>query len=213
MKRSLGMALVGTLGLLIGFAGVPLFVPAGEPITGYARASIHARWASSAKTIAEEAAQADTIVRVEVVGQYPVRQIVDPFPPEAQKPGFKEEVIPFTDTRMRVIEVYKGSVESEITVTQMGGVVSATDRHPHLDAENGEDPIYAIGGEHILFLTEVAAEANPPGRKLYHIVNTLGRYDVRGDEVTTWANPSARVALPITVSGLEDELRRVLSPK
>jgi hypothetical protein len=75
------------------------------------------------------AAEADAVVRVRVMGQDPVRQLVLPIPLSVQKPDLKEKIVPFTDTRMQVLEVYKGSVGSEVTVMQLRAPASSRPRH------------------------------------------------------------------------------------
>ncbi len=74
-------------------------------------------------------------------------------------------------------------VDPEITVAQFAGVVPATDRHPRIIAGFEEDPLYVVGGEYVLFLTESTDSPGAAGRKLYWTVNPFARYEVDGERV------------------------------
>lgn len=192
--------MVGILGVVLGFVTLPLLQQSAPS----ASTSVHADWAPTARTIAEEAAGADAVVRATVLGRGPQRQIVEPLPERARKPGMVETVIPFTDTRMRVLEEYKGSAGRIITVAQLGGSVPATPDHPKIDYEVDEDPIFSDGGEYVLFLVERSAN----GLRTYAILNPAGRYDVRDDRVITHAQGLGDYTPPATLAELEAELQQ-----
>jgi hypothetical protein len=210
MKRLIALFVTGALGVVLGFAGIPMIQTDMGISSGGTVTTVQALWASDARTIAQQALEADAIVRVQVLGSAPVRQIVEPIQPAARRPGLEEFVTPYTDTRMRILEAYRGSVDPEITVMQMGGSVPATDKHPRMDLVMGEDPLYTAGTQHILFLVDISGdEIHAPDRKLYRIVNALGRYDVRGELVVTHAEPSGDFTPPTTVTDLMGEIERV----
>lgn len=199
MKRLFLLAVVAGLGVLLGFVAVPLLQRSASSTS----VSVHADWASTARTIAEEASEADAVVRVAVIGRNPQRQIVDTLPEQARKPGMAETVIPFTDSRMQVLEEYKGSVDPIITVAQLGGRVLGSPEHPQIDYEVAEDPIFTVGSEYVLFLTETSVN----GQGTYAILNPAGRYDVRDGQVMTYAQGLGDYTPPATLSELEAELQ------
>jgi hypothetical protein len=115
-----------------------------------------------------------------------------------------ETVIPFTDSRMQVLEEYKGSVGPIITVAQPGGRVPGSPDHPQMDNEVEKDPVITDGSEYVLFLTETSVN----GLRTYAILNPAGRYDVRGDRVITHAQGLGDYTPPATLAELEAELQQ-----
>jgi len=207
VKRLLIVALTGVLGLSIGFAGLNLFAWLMKP-SAVEPQGIASDWASSARTVAEEAAEAEVIVRAEVLRQGPVREVVDAFPTAAQKSNFAESVIPYTDSHLRVLEVYKGSVGEEIVVSQMGGKVAATDRHPRMDLQDTQDPLFKPGGQHVLFLIDLS-----DGHQRYSTVNPLGRYDIQDGRLVTHSEMLVDFKPLATLEALEADIQRAVSSR
>ena len=83
------------------------------------------QWNSSAHSVAEQVAEADEIVGVQVDKVHPSRGLVISLPPGTRREELKADVIPFTDSGVRVEDVYKGSVSkgANMTIMQTGGDV------------------------------------------------------------------------------------------
>jgi hypothetical protein len=206
MNRFLTLVAVATLGLVIGLLIPPsAFHRSGPQL-------VHAQWVSSANTIAEEAAEADAIVRVRVQKVLPTRSLTLTLAPEAQKPDFKDMVSPFTDSMVQVLEVYKGSVNRVISIMQTGGFLPATDRHPLINFHLEDDSIFVAGNEHILFLKDISGDqVQAKGRQLYRIVNSRGRYNIQGEIVSSLADFVDGYTPPSTTAQLVDEIRQALA--
>ncbi len=209
MTRLVVLAITACCGLLIGFLGLALVGQIGD--TGPRVTLIHGQWDGRVQTVAQQALEADVVVRARVVGPARTRKTIDELPPEVQKSGLAGQVTPFTDTGMRVLEVYKGSIAAEIDVMQLGGELPEVDGHPRLRMEDEEDPLYLPDGEYVLFLNDITGDhIHAPNRKLYNIVNPLGRYDVSGDRAATHA-ATANFRPPATLAALEARIRDALA--
>jgi hypothetical protein len=210
MRRLLAATAIILATLVVGglaVQGIPAYI---SPEAG----TIHAQWASSAASIADQVAEADIIVRVQVEQTEATRKFERPLPPEQQKPNLKALVTPFTDTRMRVLEVYKGEVGPKITVMQTGGDLPASPSHGRIRLAMEGDPLFARGSEHILFLNDITGdEIHGRGRQLYRIVNPAGRYDVQGASVRTPAGAELLGTFipPTTLASLRSQIQAALT--
>jgi hypothetical protein len=174
----------------------------------------HANWSSSAATVAEVTAEADVIVHVRVSTVHPPRTLEHVLQPDSRGTGGEPivDVMPFTDTDMQVLKVYKGSVQPVLTVVQTGGAVPATDRHAAIDLKIEGNPLFVVGSEHILFLKNISGDrVHGKDREVYRIVNPAGRYEVQGNNVvsmhaliaqTTHPAPEQRPAILPTTAPL-----------
>jgi hypothetical protein len=197
MKRAIYLT-VGLLGLAAGAFGTHLTMRA---LTSGPQV-VHAQWASSAATVPELMAEADLVVLVEAERPDAPRKFAVPIDPAAQKPGLSVDVTPFTHTRMRVQQVFKGSAGSAITVVQTGGALERTSDHPAINLVFSDDPLFTQGGAHVLFLKDISLyEGRATGEQLFMIVNPAGRYDIRGQSVVTHSENS-RAARPTSLAEL-----------
>ncbi len=197
MKRAIYL-MAGLLGLAAGAFGTHLTVRA---LTSGPQV-VHAQWASSAATVPELMAEADLVVLVEAGRPDAPRKFAVPIDPAAQKPGLSVDVTPFTHTRMRVQQIYKGSAGSAITVVQTGGALERTSDHPAVNLVFSDDPLFTEGGTHVLFLKDISRfEGQATGEQLYMIVNPAGRYDLHGQSVVTHSEDN-RVARPTMLAEL-----------
>jgi hypothetical protein len=149
---------------------------------------VQANWASSAVTVAEQTAEADLVAHVRVDKVHPSRKLEQVLQPDSRGTGGAPivDVMPFTDTEMQVLKVYKGSVKPSITVMQTGGAVPATDRHAAVNLEVEGNPLFVEGSEHILFLKDISGDrVHGKDREIYRIVNPAGRYTVQGNDVAS----------------------------
>ncbi|MDQ3327766.1 MAG: hypothetical protein M3506_04475 [Chloroflexota bacterium] len=138
-----------------------------------------------------------------VVGRDPVSSNVQPVPEVARKPGFAEMVLPPTGTRMRVLEVYKGSGAGSISVAQLGSIVAATDDHALMEYAVADHPIFADAGGTCSASNVTDAPGTASGGKPYAIVvNLAGHHDVHGNEVATDTDGLGDYAAPKTVAEL-----------
>jgi len=170
-------------GLIVGFKSQP--------------AVTHAIWVDQAFTVAEVSKSADLIVRVyETEAETRELKSVLPYYADDQKTidGYKEFIDYFTDSKMQVLEIYKGTADEYITVMQTGGAPSVTDSDVKITPSIEGDPIFAAGSEHILFLVDITDDGvqSTTGRKLYRIVNPLGRYEIKDGNLIT---PSSYISL------------------
>lgn len=141
-------------------------------------------WAYSAVDVNELTAEADVIIRGVVLAVHPTRAFTRPLVPGTRSPAYKVDVTPYTDSSLKVLHVYKGTVGAQITVTQWGGTLAATDQYPASDGFPYNDPRYTEKGEYILFLKLwPASEPGAPGHDTYMTVNPNGRYEIRGSVV------------------------------
>lgn len=207
-------ALVGGAGLLmlVGgiIAGSRIIRGTGALASGPQGAVAQALWVDQGATVAEMTAQADLIVRVRVLSSE-TRELRSTLPQYAEDAetitGYVEEVMPFTDSQMQVLEVYKGSAEGTITVMQTGGLPGtvAADATPF---SLFGDPIFIVGSEHILFLVDISSDGvHSTGRKLYRTMNPFGRYEIKDGVLITPVDLLAgREAIPPGLPTTLDEL-------
>ena len=93
-------------------------------------------------------------------------------------------------------------------VMQTGGGLSATKQYPPQHVTLVDDPLFLVGGDHILFLESVSGDTvHAPSRQLYRIVNPAGRYDVDGESVITHTEFNAEL-LPKSLDDLIDQIER-----
>ena len=148
---------------------------------------------SSAHSVAEQVAEADAIVRVKVDKAHPSRALVISLPPGTRREELKADVIPFTDSGVRVEDVYKGSVTrgANVTIMQTGGMLTATDQYTAQNVKLADDPLFVKGGDHILFLKSITGDPlHAPNRGLFRrVVNPAARYDVHGETLVTHISP------------------------
>jgi len=173
-------------------------------------------WVVTKTDVNELAGLADLVVRVRAVSQNE-RIVKHDLPVSAVKNGDSETSIedykvlepeyvegrnvttPFTDTTLEVLEVYKGDSEKKISVTQFGGGEGA-----NLNSL-AEDPLYVIGSEHILFLTE---DYNEKGQKVYSIINPSARYEVEGNTLIPNSNELVTENSVLTIDQLVSSLNK-----
>lgn len=222
MKRVIASSLVGLTVLLLGFVAkleLNHSKPSSETsvsskFAGAEPAIAYGNWASSALTIAEQSAEADLIVRG-VVLNTSVRKLKQVLPTYAEDGvtviGEFADIVPFTDSEMRIIEVYKGTADKQITVMQTGGNLPATDGDPGINFAVNGDPIFVKGSEHILFLKNISGDAvHAKDRKLYITVNPAGRYLIEGQKVINFSEFSESPQLPKTVDELVSQIKQAL---
>jgi len=214
-KLLIGLILACTLGLGIGFSVGPMVVRLFGSHPGSAML-----WESSATTVAEQAKEADLVVRVRAESVKEPRVLTfgnkEQTEEIAQIEANKVRGIPFTDTQMRVLEVYKGavSVGETITVLQTGGPLPATESFSATNVELHDDPIFVAGSEYILFLRDISGDKiHAPDRKLYRVTNPAGRYDIQGETVTSYADLGGRKGIPTRLGPLLDEIKKVTHTK
>jgi hypothetical protein len=165
---------------------------------------VHALWTSSAATIADQAKEADLIVRVEVQSVDETRALIIPIE------SSEKDVVPFTDANLQILEVYKGAVPvgKTIKVMQTGGSLPETEIHPSMSLMLESDPLFIVGSEHILFLKDISGDAiHASERELYRIINPISRYDIQGDTVLNHADIVER-ELPTRLDGLLEEIKQ-----
>ena len=214
MKRAIVYALVGLTALLLGFAAKLEFnhykssyeTPDSSKFAEAEPVIAHGNWSSSALTIAEQSAEADLIVRVMVLNTS-VRKLKQVLPTYTEDGvtviGEFVDIVPFTDSEMKIIEVYKGSADQQITVMQTGGNLPATEGDPNINFIVDEDPTFVKGSEQILFLKDISGDTvHAKERKLYIAVNPAGRYLIQGQNVVNFSEFSESPQLPKTVDEL-----------
>ncbi len=111
MKWPYILIVSGVLSLAAGLIFSSLDMHDGNPDIGVGSV----QWNSSAHSVAEQVAEADAIVRVKVDKAHPSRALVIPLPPGTRREELKADVVPFTDSGMRVEDVYKGSVTKKLS--------------------------------------------------------------------------------------------------
>lgn len=181
----------------------------------------HAVWKDAGETVAEQFGEADVVIRARVKSLDETRALVRQLPVSGKAADdmsdkvvstgkYVTSVMPFTDANVKVLEVYKGELNAgdEIKVMQTGGKAPATENYRRQNVELAADPLFEVGGEHILFLINISGdEIHAPDRKLYTINTPLGRYDIEGHNVV---NHSGReeLNLPATLEQLVERLRQ-----
>lgn len=175
------------------------------------KTSSTANWASSAATIADQMAETDLVVRVKVIGvktrKFETNSLGDTAGSKMNRPI--ANIMPFTDSEMQVLEVYKGEAEKQITVMQTGGVLAANDGDPAIEMVIDDNPIFVVGDEHILFLVDISNDPiHAKGRQLYRPVNPAGRYLIQGASVFSPYEFSESVTPPKTVDELLGQIKQ-----
>ena len=207
MKHFLILLMTCVVGLTVGFGIAPLRMS----LTTTGPAVGHANWASQATTIPEVVAEADIIVRVHVNHVPKARKLKEWLPTDSPDKKLVAAIMPFTDTTMQVIEVYKGTVSKHVTVMQTGGQLPAADGDSAIHIETHDDPIFVQGSEHVLFLKDISGDAiHGKGRKLYRIVNPAGRYTIEDTRVFSLAEFPEGFRPPTTLTELVGQIRQAL---
>ena len=204
MKWPFILIFSGIVSLVAGLIFSSLDTHHGNPDIGVGRV----QWNSSAHSVAEQVAEADAIVRVKVDKVHPSRALVIPLPPGTRREELKADVIPFTDSGVRVEDVYKGSVPrgANMPIMQTGGRLTATDQYKAQDVTLADDPLFLKEGDHILFLKSITGDPlHAPQRDLYRVVNPAGRYDVHGETLVTHTHVRPEL-LPSRLSDLIDQI-------
>ena len=204
MKWPFILIFSGIVSLVAGLVFSSLDMHDGNPDIGVG----NVQWNSSAHLVAEQVAEADAIVRVKLDRAHPSRALVIPLPPGTRREELKADVIPFTDSGVRVEDVYKGSVSKGaiMTIMQTGGRLIATDQYKAQGVTLADDPLFVKGGDHILFLKSITGDSlHVPQRDLYRVVNPAGRYDVHGETVVTHTHFRPEL-LPSELSDLVDQI-------
>jgi hypothetical protein len=210
MKRLFLIVTTAVLGLAMGILSAPVTLSVAHRILPSGPQVVHAQWASSAQSVAEQATESDIIVRVQVEKVTPTRKHIIALDREAQNKDRKVDATPFTDTRMRVLEVYEGAVDKYITVMQTGGVLAATDEHPAINLVLEGDPLFVESTEHVLFLKDITGDPiHAKGRTLYRTINPSGRYEVQGQAVKSYAETSVP-GQPTTLAELVNLIQQAL---
>lgn len=209
-KRFVLLLVTSIVGVLIG-----MFTTSFLSLRQVAQAQVmYGVWASPAMTVSEETAAADVIIRVQVKKVQPARKLEAPLPSEVQQNGFKKMVMPFTDSNVDVLKVYRGTVGKSISIMQTGGVLAKTDDHPAMNLEMEGDPRLVEGQEYVLFLTDISGdEKHAKNRQLYRIVNAAGRYDVHGDAVESHNEFPQSYRPPQSLNELETQIQQALVRK
>jgi hypothetical protein len=173
---------MGVMALAVGLlAGPQLVMGIRAMASGRQGCIALADWVNQGSTVAEVGAQADLIVRVRVVKSetWELRQMLPQYAADAKTiTKYVEDVMPFTYSKVHVLETYKGSTEDTITVGQTGALPGTVAADVRAFAFVG-DPIYTLGSEHILFLLDATeGSVHDVGGKLYYTVNPFGRYEI-----------------------------------
>lgn len=174
----------------------------------------HGNWADPSMTVDEQTKHADLVVRVQVDSEPKARKLKQTLRTDASGPATRDSVVitPFTDTKMRVIEVYKGEVGQRIEVMQTGGYLPAEGSDPEIHMLLEGDPIFVKGTEHILFLKNISGDAiHAKGRSLYRTINPASRYEIKGAEVVSHADLPAGVTPPASLVALMQQIRSALA--
>ena len=207
----LGAGLIGLLVWAIANSNTQSMTSSESPAVGVAD------WASQAVTVADEVAEADLIVRAKVTDVNQVRklrQVLPRYSSDGKIDGEGVNIMPFTDSEMAVLEVYKGSVEQEITVMQTGGALPAENGDPAMNLVTFDDPLFVAGSEHILFLTDISGDpVHSQGRKLYRAINPAGRYEIRGTTVFSPSEFPATYNPPKTGDELVGQIKQALASR
>lgn len=170
-----------------------------------------ANWASSAATVADQMAEADLVVRVKVldVNTRKFETTSPRYTEDGEIDGQMTTMMPFTDSTMQVLEVYKGEAEKQITVMQTGGALAAIDGKEPFEMVIDENPIFVSGDEHMLFLKDISGDPiHAKGRKLYRPVNPAGRYLIQGTRVFSPYEFSESVTPPKRVDELLGQIKQ-----
>ena len=216
-KRSLlAIAVLAVLGVLAGVYWPRLSARWGPPLQYEGQGNA----VEKARTVPEQSRRADLIVRAKVVS-LENRVVTEELPVYAEDAKTvlekRTSSTPFTDVTFQVLETLKGKSEATITVLQTGGT-SKNGSGRSQKFEIPADPIFEEGSEHFLFLVDITGDGvHSTGRKLYRVVNPLGRYQVgdagslRGPRADSHAGPPDVPAdLPRTAQDLRRQVGAAL---
>lgn len=176
--------------------------------------------ANSEKSVSDLTSISDVIVRIVVEEQTPRTLVADlpaygvagadPNTPleelenaEAVQVGTKRISTTYTDSKVTVLEVYKGSTADAITVMQLGnnldGILNTA--------------LLTIGDEYVLFLKDISGDhIHAPDRELYRTINPWGIYTIIGEQVNVHGELingdviNNNISFPVTLEGLESEI-------
>ncbi len=179
--------------------------------TGPTPVRVHAQWASSAGTVAQQAAEADAIVRAHVVKRFKSRVLGQRLANPSDRLPAKFDVWAFTEVLLKVDKVYRGDIRSGgyVRVLQTGGYARKTADHPELQIALDDDPLLLEDSDHVFFLKEISGDpVLAPQRELYRIVNSAGRYDIRGDAVSSFSILAGK--RPTKLVDLDEQIRAAL---
>ena len=188
LKGFVGLA-AGTFAVSL-VAGAFAFTTIQSPATPDEHHGAKASWVSTAQTVAEQALEADVMVRVQAVDRAQPRHLWNPMPDAASRIDGRS-TFAFTDTQVEVLEVYHGDVQvgDRLWVLQTGGDLR-TQGGKLSRMELAADPLYEVGDEMVLFLVNISGDpVHAVDRELFRTVNPAGRYQVdgglaaRGDEL------------------------------
>ena len=180
-KQSLlAIAVLAVVGILAGVYWPRLSARWAPPVQYEGQGNM----VEKARTIGEQSRRADLIVRARVVS-VENRVVTEELPVYAEDgvtvQGKRASSTPFTDTTFEVLETLKGKSEPTITVLQTGGTAkNGSGRSQKFEIPS--DPLFETGTEHFLFLVDITNDGvHSTGRKLYRVVNPLGRYRVEAE--------------------------------
>lgn len=198
----------------VGFAVAP---SATGPLHGPGVVESPAIWNSSAETIREQAMEADTIVRVQIIENLephtvsavaPGAEGLESLAATVTRRGLEEPLIPFTSTVVEVLEVYNGKL-------QAGDRISLLQTGADLNGQVWQlidDPLYQAGTEHVLFLADISSDPvhAKGGEPLFRTLNPASRYQVHGTQLETLVGTS-RFEPPADLGNLEAQIGEALS--
>lgn len=212
-KKTLGLLGIAVLALLGLLAGVywPRLSARWSPVEYEGQGNT----VEKAVTVAEQSRRADLIVRARVVSLQN-RVLTEELPVYAEDGVTvlekRASSTPFTDVTFQVLETLKGTSEPTITVLQTGGT-SKNGSGRTQKFQIPADPIFEAGSEHFLFLVDISGDGvHSTGRKLYRVVNPLGRYQVgaagslRGPRADNHVTPNVPADLPRTAQDLRRQV-------
>lgn len=176
------------------------------------RITSSASWVSTAETVSELALESDIIVRARVSGA-PVTRVLrrelSVFDENNNIVGTTIYEALFSDTTFEITKTYWGKPLLSIVVMQTGGFDPVKNRVEEVI----DDPLYKIGEEYVLFLVDISGDrVQAPDRELYVIVHPFGRYEIKGESVSSFGqNPTmdSFSAAP-NISDLESQIEQAV---
>jgi hypothetical protein len=178
-----------------------------EPILK-ATPSLHASWTSDALTVGKQLMESDLVARVQVVEQGET-EVVLALPRDRalqrsiRETGRRMPEIPFTRSQVEILEVYSGTAQvgDRFELLQTGGLVEGE------LVQVAEDPLYQVGGEHVLFLKDISADTvHGAAAHLFRTLNPASRYDLLGDQVVRTVDLGDEAAM-LNLDGLVSQIR------
>ena len=177
------------------------------------RITSSASWVSTAETVSELALESDIIVRARVSGA-PVTRVLrrelSVFDENNNIVGSTIYEALFSDTTFEITKTYLGEPLLSIVVMQTGGFDPAKNRVEEVI----DDPLYKIGEEYVLFLVDISGDrVQAPDRELYVIVHPFGRYEIKGESVSSFGqNPTMDTfSVAPNISDLESQIEKAIS--